>query len=238
MTFPPEQRIQFFVFVIESPSAVDLYHRRGEGEIIRQAVRLNQIPCEVRTVISPQALEASLKIGLAEAMAQYPGRIPIIHFSVHGFPEGIQLSDLSIIEWRFLKDLLRPINQALNGSLVVCMSSCKGYAGARMAMHPEDQDLPFLALVGCAGDPTWADTAVAYSTFYHQLCRGEHVSVAVEAMKIASGNQFFFLNYAEQSRKAFLDYLSSANPDRAQEKLEEQLTEESPDHLQSLRKLT
>lgn len=45
MVVPPDKRLKFFVFVIESPSAVDLYHRRTEGEVIRQAVNLNQIWC-------------------------------------------------------------------------------------------------------------------------------------------------------------------------------------------------
>jgi hypothetical protein len=52
MPLPPDQRIKFFVFVIESPSPVDLYHRRSEGDIIQQAASLNQIPCVVKTSIN------------------------------------------------------------------------------------------------------------------------------------------------------------------------------------------
>ena len=40
MPVPQEERLKFFVYVIESPSPVDLYHRRSEGEIIRQAAFL------------------------------------------------------------------------------------------------------------------------------------------------------------------------------------------------------
>src|SRR5215475_948208 len=92
---PPsdEARAKFFVFVIESPSAVDLYHRRGEGGIIHQAVTLSNTPCVVRTAISLQAFEACLKIGLSEAMQIYPGRLPLLHISAHGDKEGIQLSN-------------------------------------------------------------------------------------------------------------------------------------------------
>ena len=66
MPLPPEERVKFFVFVVESPSPVDLYNRWSEGEIIRQAVNLNQIPCIVRTAVNLEAFEASLKIGLIE----------------------------------------------------------------------------------------------------------------------------------------------------------------------------
>jgi hypothetical protein len=79
MPLPVEQRIRVFVFVIESPSAVDLYHRRNEGEIIRQAVEWNGIKCVVKTAISLQAFSACLKIGLVEEMSLRTGFIPLLH---------------------------------------------------------------------------------------------------------------------------------------------------------------
>jgi hypothetical protein len=89
MPLPSKERVRFFVFVIESPSAVDLYHRRSEGDIVRQAVELNGINCVVKTAISLQAFDASLKVGLAEAMNQFSGFIPLLHISAHGDADGI-----------------------------------------------------------------------------------------------------------------------------------------------------
>jgi len=237
MPLPPEQRVTFFVYVIESPSAVDLYHRRSEGDVIRQAVNLNQIPCVVKTAISFQAFEASLKIGLVEAVGQVPGCIPILHISAHGSSNGIQLSSGEVIQWHLLKDFLRPINNSLNSFLIVCMSSCEGYAGIRMAMHLEDQDYPFLALVGNSQKPTWGETAVGYAAFYHQLYRGEHISIAVTAMRAASGNQMFFLEHAQESRRAYLEYISDLNTSQVQASLQKQYENEPPGHLDNLRKL-
>jgi hypothetical protein len=234
---PPEQRIKFFVFVIESPSAVDLYHRRSEGEIVRQAVELNGINCTVKTAISFLAFDACLKVGLSEAMGQMPGFIPLLHISAHGDVNGIQLSDGYNMSWVQLKDLLRPVNQALGGSLVVCMSSCEGYSGTRMAMHPEESDLPYFALIGCGAQPTWGETAVAYATFYHQLWRGERIDSAVEAMRVACGNEFFFLEHAEKSRQNYIEYLNTVNPAQAQENLEQIVANESADNQQSLKLL-
>lgn len=237
MPLPPEDRIRFFVFIIESPSAPDLYHRRSEGDIVRQAVELNGIKCVVKTAISLTAFDACLKIGLSEAMASLPGYIPLLHISAHGDINGIQLSDGYVMPWAELKDHLRPVNAALGGSLVVCMSSCEGYSGIKMAMHPEESDLPYFALIGCGAKPTWGETAVAYATFYHQLCRGEYITDAVAAMRVASGNQQFFLEHAEQSRHAYLNYISTVDPARAQANLESIVANETPENQQSLKGL-
>lgn len=235
---PPEQRARFFVFVIESPSAADLYHRRSEGEIIRQAVELNGIKCVVKTAISPEAFDACLKVGLSEAMEQMPGFLPILHVSAHGSSHGIQLSNGYMLPWAELKEHLLPVNKALSGSLIVCMSSCEGYAGIRMAMHPGEDELPYLALIGCGDKPTWGETAVGYATFYHQLWRGEHISNAVGAMRVASGNQSFYTEHAQQSRQDFIEYISTVNTNEARESLEEIVAGETPEHQQTLKRLS
>jgi hypothetical protein len=234
---PPEERIKFFVFVIESPSPVDLYHGRNEGAIIRQAVYLNQIPCIVRTAVNLEAFEAALKIGLAEEMKRHEGLIPILHISAHGYGEGIQLSDSTVIPWANLRQFLAPINKALNNGLLVCLSSCEGYSGVRMAMFIEDEGYPFYAIVANSEKPFWSDTAVAYSTFYHLLSKGEFLGNAVKAMCIASGNSTFWIETAEQSRQGYLEYIRKINATAAQEQLEDKISQEEPGHLAMLRKV-
>ncbi len=238
MPLPPEQRVKFFVFVIESPSAVDLYHRRSEGDIVRQAVELNGIMCVVKTAISREAFIACLKVGLSEAMSNMPGFIPLVHISAHGDAHGIQLSDGYLMSWAELKDHLRPVNHALGGSLVVCMSSCEGYSGVRMAMHINEADLPYFALVGCGSQPTWGETAVGYATLYHQLWRGEYIDHAVQAMRVASGNQLFFLEHAEKSRQGYIDYLNTVDPAEAQENLEQIVANDTLSNQANLKRLS
>ena len=94
MVVPPDKRLTFFVFVIESPSAVDRYHRRTEGEVIRQAVNLNQISCTSKLAINVESFVAAIRVGLHEEMEANPGLIPVLHISAHGSGEGIQLSRL------------------------------------------------------------------------------------------------------------------------------------------------
>lgn len=218
---PEESKFHFFVYIIESPSAVDLYHQRGEGGVIQQAARLNQLQCVYRLAINRQAFDASLQTGLTEAMGAMPNSVPIIHISAHGFSEGIQLSSGEIIDWAALKVLLTPINKALNGNLIVCMSTCEGYSGSRMAMISEPDDFPFLALVGNGSKPTWPETAVAFSVFYHLLANNRYVTDAVDAMRVASGNDKFFVTTAAESRQSYLDFITELDPSEVREELEE-----------------
>jgi hypothetical protein len=217
---PPENRIRFFVFIVESPSAVDLYHRRSEGEIIRQGVALNQVPCLVKTAINLEAFMAALNVGLSEGMKEWPDRLPLLHISAHGDENGIQLSDGHRISWNELRECLKPINKALAGRLLVCMSCCQGYAGIKMAMHPDPEDeLPYFALIGCGVDPKWSETSVAFTTFYHHLHLGSHVNGCVQAMQSASGNEHFWIEWATNSRQAYLDYINASQLQTAQQNL-------------------
>lgn len=229
---PEEKKFHFFVYIVESPSAVDMYHQRGEGGVIQQAVRLNQLQCVHRLAINRQAFDASLQIGLTEAMSATPNSVPIIHISAHGFSEGIQLSSEEIIDWAALKELLTPINKALNGNLIVCMSTCEGYSGSRMAMISEPDDFPFLALVGNGSKPTWPETAVAFSTFYHLLANNRYVADAVEAMRVASGNDSFFVTTAAESRQSYLDFVAKLDASEVREELKDQVETSSDSALE------
>lgn len=237
MAFPPEQRVKFFIFVIESPSAPDLYNKVSEGEVIKNAVALNGIHCVVKTAISLEAFIASLKIGVADEMQKLPNHIPILHISAHGNSDGIQLSDGHMLTWDQLKELLKPLNTALNNFLVVCMSSCEGYSGVRMAMSSDESDLSYFALIGSSAKPTWSETAIGYATFYHHLSRGEHISQAVDAMKIASGNNLFFIEHAEETRKGFIEYLKSVDSQQAVDALESNAANEPVEEQNAMRKL-
>jgi len=237
MALPPEERLKFFVFVVESPSPVDIYHRRSEGEIIQQAVSLNQIPCIVKTAINFQAFDASLKIGLKEAMDTYPSMIPILHVSAHGHQEGIELSSGELVNWNRLKELFRPLNEALKNNLLVCLSSCEGYSGVRMAMACEDEGYPYYAIVANGQKPLWSDTAVAYSTFYHLLAKGEYLTTAVSAMCTAAGNDNFFIRTAVDARAGYLEYIKNVNTEEVQQRLIENIAEETPENRNMLMKL-
>lgn len=220
---PPEQRLKFFVYIVESPSPVDLYHRRGEGDLLVQAIRLNRIPCIARLAVNLEAFIAALRIGLHEAMQATPDAIPILHISAHGFDNGIQLCSGEIVSWAQLRELLLQINNALSGVLIVCMSTCEGYSGSKMAMVTEAESRhPYFAIIGNCGKPTWPETAVAFTTLYHLIANGRYLTDAVDAMRIASGNQSFFITTAEQSKQGYLEYIKNLDTNQLLHQLEEE----------------
>lgn len=198
----------FFVYIIESPSAPDLYHGRSEGALLASALRLDGIPCVTRTAINREAFVAALRIGLPEAMKLFQGRHPILHISAHGASQGIQLSDGDIVAWADLQQLLTPVNGSLGGALLLCMSSCKGYSACRMAMQAEaDAAYPYFAMVGNFGEPTWSDTTVSYLTFYHLLAKGHTIPGAVAAMNAASGLDSWTAEAAIETRRGYIEFL-------------------------------
>jgi len=210
----PDERINFFVHMIESPNPADLYHKRHEGEILEKALSLDEIPSAHRIVVNSTAFRAAFSVGVQEEMKRYSNLVPIIHISSHGSSKGIQLTDGTIIDWHKLKDILVPINKALKGGLILCMSACEGHNACRMAMSEAEEEFPFFAVVGHMGKPTWSDTAIAYAAFYHLIKKGCTVLDAVKAMCEASGDDGFQATTSVWAKKAFLDTIGKAKAPR------------------------
>jgi hypothetical protein len=81
-----------------------------------------------------------------------------------------------------------------------------------MAMELSDPKHPFFALIGNGGKPTWSDTAAAFIAFYHLLAKGHAVLDAVARMNKAAGDELFFLETAEASRRSYQEYLMREAP--------------------------
>ncbi len=217
-----QPKYTFFVYIVESPSAPDLYHGRSEGALVANALGLDHIPCVTRTAINSEAFVAALRIGLPEAMKQFTGRYPILHLSAHGATAGIQLSNGDVITWFDLRQLLVPINESLGGALLLGMSACEGYSACQMAMQQQENvKHPYFAMVGNYGQPTWSDTAVAYLAFYHLLAKGRTIHEGVQAMNAASGLDSWTAEAAEETRRNYIEFLKrSSQPAEAQRELE------------------
>ncbi len=212
--------LKFFVYIVESPSAPDIYHGRSEGSLVARAVALDGIPCVARTAISKTAFIAALKLGLPDAMKAYPGLLPVLHISAHGASFGTQLSDGTVLSWSDIRDLILPINESLNGTLLLCMSACEGYSACQMAMRTDDAPHPYLGLIANFGKPTWSDTAVAYSAFYHLISKGRSIPEAVAAMRAASGDDGWIVETAEQAKQGFLEFVKQTDVGKAQQELQ------------------
>ncbi|MGO9567897.1 MAG: hypothetical protein ACLP5H_10180 [Desulfomonilaceae bacterium] len=180
-----------FVYIIESPADSDLLNGRTEGRLLCEALRLADIPHRYSLVTTPRTFEESLGTRFNQAVSDL-NQLPTLHLSMHGNNEGVALTNGQFLTWANLRKSLAPLTDAMQGLLLICMSSCFSSSGCRMAMH-EEKDHPFWALVGNTDSVSWPDAAVAYITFYHLLFKDVPVEQCVERMSIASGDYNFRL---------------------------------------------
>lgn len=195
-----------FVHVIESPSAQDLLDGRTEGRSLCEALSLANIPHCYNLATTLESFREALGARLTNACAQHEAP-PILHLSMHGNNEGVALTDGTFLTWNQLRLELAALKNAMAGGLLICMSSCFGGAGCRMAMH-EDGDQPFWALVGNTREAMWADAAVAYIAFYHQFFKGKSVQECVDVMRIASGDPNFLYHSGHEVQASWRTYIA------------------------------
>ncbi len=217
---------KFHVYIIESPSPVDLYHKRFEGEALRATLELSQIPASHCLAVSYSAFTAAFHVGLVEHFGAVKNP-PIIHISAHGDDEGIQLTSGEVVTWETLRKFLQPVNQILKdqGGFILCMSTCKGAAGCKMAM--DDDEYPFRGVVGNNEEPTWSETNIGFATFYHLFAKGCTMFDCVEAMKVSSGNEHFTFIEAATARRAYLNTIKDPQYEPLQ-KLEQNIPRSEP----------
>lgn len=204
-----------FVYVIESPSDSDLLDGRTEGRSLCGALRLAEIPHWYSLVTTSATFSDSLGRCLSEALTRF-GMSPIIHLSMHGNNEGVALTNGEFISWNNLRTSLAPLTNAMNGGLLICMSSCFGSSGCRMAMH-EETDHPFWALVGNSGSALWSDAAVAYITFYHLFFKDLPVEQCVERMRLASGDNNFMVLSGQEVKAGWATHIAKVRREQLAE---------------------
>lgn len=183
-----------FINIIESPSKADREAGRSEGKMLTAALDLAELPYLYSLVSNYQEFMAALGKWTVDAIARE--RVPVIHLSMHGSPNGLVLTDGHFLSWADLNWKFRMINVKLNHILVVCLSSCNGLSGLQMLREEAygmlENQPPFRLLVSNLDRVPWSDAAIAFSTFYHLLERGKNPLEMVSAMRVASANDAFF----------------------------------------------
>ncbi|GAB1544609.1 hypothetical protein NUACC21_72850 [Scytonema sp. NUACC21] len=192
--------MNFFVYIIESPSNEDIENGRIEGKVLTEYFKLGgDIPYSYNFVTNRGQLAEALTSHLIQACENFQG-IPILHFSMHGSKGGIHLTN-DFISWHELRILLLPLLQELNIFLIICMSTCFGIHGCQMAMYLDNKP-SFYALIGNNTKVSFKDAIMAYQSFYHRLFKGGTTfHDCVEAMKSASGNNNFDYVLGENIRQ-------------------------------------
>lgn len=200
-----------YVHIIESPSPEDLLDGRTEGSTLRESLRLADIPLSYNLATNRAMFDAAMTARVRDGMAQH-GRYPLLHFSMHGSQQnGICLTDGEAVSWESLEDAIRALEPLTGGGLIVCLSSCYG-AFARQMAHSSAKP-PYSLLVGHPGELDWADGAVAFTALYHRFFKGvPHFWIAVEAMKVASGDGEFLYSIGLEERMAWQSILKPYTP--------------------------
>lgn len=203
--------VNFFVNIIESPKDEEIYNNTSEATLLKKVLELNDIKCVSRVAINRNYFFKGVRDGFIEGLEKY-NYIPILHISCHGSDNGLRLSCEDEISWDEIKKNLCVLNELLNGSLLLCMSSCKGFSACQMAVQKKNNQNPFFALIGNTNSPTWAETAIAYATFYHLIIKGHTINNAVEIMcKSSDNNDWEAITFLE-AQQTYMNYIKQIEP--------------------------
>lgn len=192
------QPLQFFVHIVESPSPENLLDGLTEGRMLCSFLELAQIPCVYNLAVDRTQFHESLSTRLVLGVQTF-NLLPILHFSTHGNNEGIQLTGQrevgEVLDWKALSELILPINQAFGGELGVCMSTCGGAHGRRMAEVIRREQIPMGWIVGSTASVSFCDAALAFCVFYRGLQRGGDIESLIAAVQAASGISDFNVDF-------------------------------------------
>lgn len=176
--------MKHLVHIIESPHDTDLLEDRQERMALRHALALAGVPTREYLVVSQKAFVMALKQIAATDVLKHS---PVLHLSAHGNARGIELTSGDSFTWDEMKGVFAKVNEALNGGLLLCMSTCEGRAALKMIANKRDP-APFHTLVGPKKNVDWRDSLVAFTTFYHLvITHGEEPSAVEERMNGAAG---------------------------------------------------
>jgi len=203
-----EDTLTGFIYVVEVPSPEDFYFDRREGEIYERVARLHGVDCSVRTVVDRAGLKHALQADVFFAAAKYGGAVHIVHLAAHGSPKGLLAADGDTIPWDEVAELLRTVNDAVDGELLVCASCCFGASATAMAGLIR-RSHPFDVVVYHSESPTESDAAIGFAVFYHRIMSGATLTEALSAMRVATQDERWEMRTATQVLLGSLEGMSA-----------------------------
>ncbi len=192
------------VYIIESPSFLDIIDDRREGEALSKILSLAKIKNDVYSVSDTETLEIAFN-RIADDINSIKKDLGgvYIHFSLHGSTKGIALSDKTFLHWKSLFTFIKDFNNKIdyvklpNGihlsPTYLAFSVCDGYSAKLIKNFDEDTYSTYSALIGPTEPVSWSDSLLAYSIFYHNIIIKElNVTTALENMNKTVGlNEVF-----------------------------------------------
>jgi hypothetical protein len=190
------------VYIIESPSFIDLLDNRKEGEALSRILDLSQIKNIVYSVSDIQTLELALDRIADDILKDRRDYGAVhLHFSLHGNKQGIALSDTSTLTWKTFFPYIKTLNDKIgyietNGlrisPTVLVFSVCDGYYAKEIKSFDEENCTTYTALIGPENPVEWADSLLAYSIYYHNaIYKSTGQKIALSNMNTAIGIDVF-----------------------------------------------
>lgn len=230
------------VYIVESPSPKEIYNKSYEGQILSDILRFLNITNQYKMTINKEEFLYALTENIAKVLLKIIEQRPepprlIIHISAHGDETGIQLSCGELITWDELREILSPLNKALSNTISLCMSSCKGFNGIKMAFSARS---PFHTIIGSPLDVSWSDTIIGFSSLYHLLNKTTDIRKAIKGMRVSSGNKSFLLAEDRKIKEIFAKKVKDKIQEIKHEALKKaliEMLEKSNDHVDENRKM-
>jgi len=181
------------IYVIESPSAINIFENHLEGHSLCAYFDLANIEYNYYLVVNLDLLANAFDDIYYDCINSKEPKVPVIHISAHGDENGFDLTSDEEVLWESFSSYLIPLNtedRLLKSSyseikyspIMIGTSICKGINGIRMKNH--DDISPFSIFVGQNDDVEWADSLIAFSTYYHLVMKKKEVINWPQAVKI------------------------------------------------------
>lgn len=177
------------VYVAESVSAADFFHRRWEGHVVEEIARLLGGRAYHRIVITRDLLAEAIRRATKS-------ECDVFHLSCHGNSSGLALTSGEELSWDELGAAFETAGYA-PGALVLssCLGGDRGAARAFKDRTPRPK-----VIFGSEGDDennlTFAGACVAWPILYTELeSRGmarEVFREAIDKMNTVAGHEFIY----------------------------------------------
>jgi len=155
------------IFVIESlreedtKTGRDLYYKYLKLKV----EQIGELEAELVTPKTKQEFIDFLERVSTEV--QTTDLLPMLHFEIHGSPEGLELGSGEFIRWMDMYAILVGINTHIGNNLLITLAVCKGNYLARI-VNPTKR-APVLGLIGIWKKGWGYDMAVSFREFYDEL---------------------------------------------------------------------
>lgn len=213
--------MQLFIYIIESLRPEDIRNRKNLalGLVLAQSLDFMDIDYQYIYISSKNEFVNAITSNLYETCLNKEA-FPILHFSMHGNENCIEFSNGEFITWAELRERLSFLIKLMLNDLIICMSTCYGFSGCRMAMHI-DYEETFGILIGNDNQLGFNEALIAYQNFYYQLLNGNTIANSVEIMNITSVNNNFRYISGIDAKNGYLDYIRNQAYELAKIRIEQ-----------------